>query len=83
MRHIIEDLTGVLTKGLPANPTAADQAAFTAGTTYLRALFPGGGPGNTLPRDANQNLVLGKFDATVWTCDLSKEYVTINADYHT
>ena len=26
---------------------------------------------------------LGKADATVWTCDLSKEYVTINADYHT
>jgi glutamate N-acetyltransferase/amino-acid N-acetyltransferase len=25
----------------------------------------------------------GKGDATVWTCDLSKEYVTINADYHT
>ncbi|HET6246926.1 MAG TPA: bifunctional glutamate N-acetyltransferase/amino-acid acetyltransferase ArgJ [Tepidisphaeraceae bacterium] len=26
---------------------------------------------------------MGKGDATVWTCDLSKEYVTINADYHT
>jgi glutamate N-acetyltransferase/amino-acid N-acetyltransferase len=26
---------------------------------------------------------LGKADATVWTCDLSKDYVTINADYHT
>ena len=26
---------------------------------------------------------LGKGDAVVWTCDLSKEYVTINADYHT
>jgi glutamate N-acetyltransferase / amino-acid N-acetyltransferase len=26
---------------------------------------------------------LGKGSATVWTCDLSKEYVTINADYHT
>jgi glutamate N-acetyltransferase / amino-acid N-acetyltransferase len=25
----------------------------------------------------------GKARATVWTCDLSKEYVTINADYHT
>jgi glutamate N-acetyltransferase/amino-acid N-acetyltransferase len=25
----------------------------------------------------------GKGQATVWTCDLSKEYVTINADYHT
>jgi len=26
---------------------------------------------------------LGKHVATVWTCDLSKDYVTINADYHT
>jgi glutamate N-acetyltransferase/amino-acid N-acetyltransferase len=26
---------------------------------------------------------LGKGSATVWTCDLSREYVTINADYHT
>ena len=26
---------------------------------------------------------LGKEDATCWTCDFSKEYVTINADYHT
>lgn len=25
----------------------------------------------------------GKGEATCWTCDLSKEYVTINADYHT
>ena len=25
----------------------------------------------------------GKSSATVWTCDLSKDYVTINADYHT
>ncbi len=26
---------------------------------------------------------LGKSQATVWTCDLSRDYVTINADYHT
>jgi glutamate N-acetyltransferase/amino-acid N-acetyltransferase len=26
---------------------------------------------------------IGKGSATVWTCDLSKDYVTINADYHT
>ena len=26
---------------------------------------------------------LGTGEATVWTCDLSREYVTINADYHT
>jgi glutamate N-acetyltransferase/amino-acid N-acetyltransferase len=29
------------------------------------------------------NCRLGKSSATVWTCDLSKQYVTINADYHT
>ena len=26
---------------------------------------------------------IGDANATVWTCDLSKDYVTINADYHT
>jgi glutamate N-acetyltransferase/amino-acid N-acetyltransferase len=26
---------------------------------------------------------MGKAEATCWTCDLSKDYVTINADYHT
>ena len=26
---------------------------------------------------------LGTGTATCWTCDLSKEYVSINADYHT
>src|SRR5206468_4177059 len=26
---------------------------------------------------------LGKGEATVWTCDLSKEYVAINGEYHT
>jgi glutamate N-acetyltransferase/amino-acid N-acetyltransferase len=29
------------------------------------------------------NCRIGKSSSTVWTCDLSKEYVTINADYHT
>ncbi|MGD0462973.1 MAG: bifunctional glutamate N-acetyltransferase/amino-acid acetyltransferase ArgJ [Tepidisphaeraceae bacterium] len=29
------------------------------------------------------NCRLGKSSATLWTCDLSKDYVTINADYHT
>jgi glutamate N-acetyltransferase/amino-acid N-acetyltransferase len=32
---------------------------------------------------AELNCRLGKGQATCWTCDLSKEYVTINADYHT
>ena len=26
---------------------------------------------------------LGKASAVCWTCDLSREYITINADYHT
>jgi len=29
------------------------------------------------------DLGLGDARATIWTCDLSKEYVAINADYHT
>jgi glutamate N-acetyltransferase/amino-acid N-acetyltransferase len=33
--------------------------------------------------DVVLNCNLGDRDATVWTCDLSKQYVTINADYHT
>ncbi len=37
------------------------------------------------PRDILIHLELGQGSAerTVWTCDFSKEYVTINADYHT
>jgi glutamate N-acetyltransferase/amino-acid N-acetyltransferase len=26
---------------------------------------------------------LGRAESTVWTCDLSREYIAINADYHT
>jgi len=33
--------------------------------------------------DLDIDLGLGKGRATMWTCDLSREYVTINADYHT
>jgi glutamate N-acetyltransferase/amino-acid N-acetyltransferase len=29
------------------------------------------------------DLGLGKGTATMWTCDLSRDYVRINADYHT
>jgi glutamate N-acetyltransferase/amino-acid N-acetyltransferase len=29
------------------------------------------------------NCRIGKGSATCWTCDLSREYITINADYHT
>lgn len=32
---------------------------------------------------ATLNCGRGKGSATIWTCDLSKQYVTINADYHT
>jgi glutamate N-acetyltransferase/amino-acid N-acetyltransferase len=32
---------------------------------------------------AELNCGIGKSSSTVWTCDLSKDYVTINADYHT
>ena len=32
---------------------------------------------------ADLNCRMGKGSATVWTCDLSREYIRINADYHT
>lgn len=77
---ITEDLSGVLTNGLPANPTSADLAAFAAGTDVLRSKFPNGAPGNTLPRNANQNLVLGKVDATLNPSNLlSITYNYLNA----
>jgi glutamate N-acetyltransferase/amino-acid N-acetyltransferase len=28
-------------------------------------------------------LGMGENSATLWTCDLSKEYIKINAEYHT
>jgi N-acetylglutamate synthase/N-acetylornithine aminotransferase len=37
--------------------------------------------GDTIDIDLNLNLGKGRF--TALTCDLSREYVTINADYHT
>ncbi len=33
--------------------------------------------------DVDCSLGLGKGEFTAWTCDLSREYITINADYHT
>ncbi len=33
--------------------------------------------------DVRVKLGTGKFSATFWTCDLTSEYVHINADYHT
>ena len=41
---------------------------------------------NLLSRDEvvlEVDLAAGQAEATTWTCDLSKEYVAINADYRT
>lgn len=57
-------------------------------------VFKGGGPTNfnaakvSAGMKAEKVVVdldcgLGTRSATIWTCDLSKEYVAINADYHT
>jgi Carboxypeptidase regulatory-like domain len=62
---LIEDLNGVLTSGLPANPSAADVAAFNAGVADLRSRFPDGGPGHTMPRTNDQTLILGKVDVSL------------------
>src|SRR5215813_13909514 len=59
---ITEDLSGVLTTGLPANATAQDRDDFNLGVADLRSRFPGGAPGNTIPRSVNQNLGLAKID---------------------
>ena len=57
----------VFTRGRPAAFDPAAVSAALAASEVVVAL------------DCGQ----GKSSATVWTCDLSKEYVTINADYHT
>ena len=31
--------------------------------------------------EINVNLSVGKAMSTIWTCDLTKEYISINADY--
>jgi glutamate N-acetyltransferase/amino-acid N-acetyltransferase len=74
--------------GVPFNP---DQCTLTLqGTKVFRA-------GRPLPFSAAQlsraldakevtvdlDCATGSAEATVWTCDLSKQYITINADYHT
>jgi len=56
--------------------------------------YAAGGPADTPPADLaaamagkrvtlRYDLGLGDAQATVWTCDLSKEYIEINAEYHT
>src|SRR5262249_15601892 len=42
---VTEDLSGVLTTGLPLNATAQDKADFALGAANLRSHFPGGQPG--------------------------------------
>jgi outer membrane receptor protein involved in Fe transport len=68
---IIEDLNNILTTGLPSNATPADLVAFNTGVADLRSRFPGGAPGNSIPRTADQNLGLAKVD---W--NVSKSNVT-------
>ncbi len=62
---VTEDLGRVLTTGLPANASPADVTAFNAGVADLRSRFPGGSPGNAIPRTADQNLGLAKIDWNV------------------
>jgi len=77
---VTQDLSGVLTSGLPVNPSAADLTAFNAGVADLRSRFPGGQPGNTVPRTANQNLFLTKVDWNVNQANLvSLTYNYLNA----
>jgi len=60
------------------------------GTTVFRAGQPVAFDAEKVSRalaaaevDVELSCRLGTSEATCWTCDLSKEYVTINADYHT
>lgn len=87
---VTEDLSSVLTTGqpvLPANPTPAqvnqfnlDTTAFNRGRDDLRARFPGGEPGGTLPRRFDQILLLGKIDWTVNKANtISLTYNYLNA----
>jgi glutamate N-acetyltransferase/amino-acid N-acetyltransferase len=74
--------------GVPFNP---DLATLTLQGTVV---FRGGQPVKFDAEKVSESLKapevkvdlackLGAGEATCWTCDLSKDYVTINADYHT
>jgi glutamate N-acetyltransferase/amino-acid N-acetyltransferase len=54
--------------GQPHDDRAPEAAAYLAGTDIEIAVDLGAG---------------GSFEATIWTCDLSAEYVKINAEYRT
>jgi len=82
--------------GVAFNPETA-RLWITAGEELFEGdkgllLFEGGLPTRYSEADASEifnkesihvslDLGLGKTEATVWTCDLSNEYVAINADY--
>ena len=61
---LITDTSNVLNNGgTPVAP--ADTAAFNAGRNFLLGKFPGGAPGNTIPRNFNHHLGLAKVDWTI------------------
>ena len=74
--------------GVPFDP---DRCSLTlAGTVVFRNGRPAEFDANAVSeamKSPQVDIVLacrgGRAEATMWTCDLSKEYVTINADYHT
>src|SRR5215831_7373690 len=74
---LTSDTTNVMTTGLPANPTAAQRAAFQAGTDYVLSLLPGHAFNNTLPRHNDQQTPLVKID---WLAS-SKNTVSITYNY--
>ena len=77
--------------GLAGVPFDPERCVLTlAGTVVFRAGRPVAfDPGKVSAALAAKEVVvdldcrMGSGAATVWTCDLSKEYVSINADYHT
>jgi glutamate N-acetyltransferase/amino-acid N-acetyltransferase len=77
--------------GLAGVPFDPDRCTLTLqGTKVFRAGRPLSFDAAAVSRKLAANEVLvdldcaaGATEATVWTCDLSKEYVAINADYHT
>ncbi len=77
--------------GLAGVPFDPDRCALTLqGTAVFRAGRPLAFDANAVSESLKAPEVAVDLDcragtgaATVWTCDLSKEYVSINADYHT
>lgn len=87
---LTQDTSGVLTNGRPDPQAAlyrtdparydADLAAFTAGVNFLQGKFPGGAPGNALPRRFDQNLILAKVDWLINSSNtLSTSYNYLNS----